>query len=510
MRDAEPRPTFEREGTGPSGVTLGHTRTRRQTVTPGADVARGVLLDDRYRLEDVLGQGGMATVYRAHDLVLDRDVAVKLFPPVADDADDILRHRSEMRVLAQLSHPGLVTLHDAGAAFTGGPMRQTYLVMELVDGPTLADRLTEGPLSPRHTARLGRQVAEALAVVHAAGIVHRDVKPANVLLVDRDRLASAAAEDPSAAVTTGPIVKLADFGIARLADGARLTVTGTTLGTATYLSPEQAAGAPVGPPTDVYALGLVLLECLTGRKAFTGTVVEVAAARLNTSPAIPTEFGPDWVVVLQGMTRMRPEERLTAAEAAARLASLAEDGFSTGEVPTGLHPVPTQAITSSAPGPADGGSSAAAPSDLAPGSTTPWTGRPGSGAASPVAAGLPASIPPRVPPPPPRRRGTGEVPVDEPDRTHAFSPDEIREAAERAARTPRRRPTASEVTGQQPRASRRNRRAGLAAVGVVLVGGAVLVGQLATSEEPPEPPSYPVVEGTLGEALSDLQQSVAP
>ncbi|WP_308121630.1 serine/threonine-protein kinase [Actinotalea ferrariae] len=455
-------------------------------------MARGVLLDDRYRLEDVLGQGGMATVYRAHDLVLDRDVAVKLFPPVADDADDLLRHRSEMRVLAQLSHPGLVTLHDAGAAFTGGPMRQTYLVMELVDGPTLADRLTEGPLSPRHTARLGRQVAEALAVVHAADVVHRDVKPANVLLVDRDRLAAAAAEDPAAAVTTGPIVKLADFGIARLADGARLTVTGTTLGTATYLSPEQAAGSPVGPPTDVYALGLVLLECLTGRKAFTGTVVEVAAARLNSAPPIPTEFGPEWVVVLQGMTRMRPEERLTASEAANRLAALAEDGVTTGEVPTGAHALPAYATSD------DGAATAGLVAPLE-----------ADGRAS--VAGLPASIPPRVPPPPVRRRGEVDGAPAGPDATHQFSPAEIREAAERAATSPRRRPTMAEVTGPQGRPSRQNRRAALAALGVVVVGaGALVAGRLAEPDAPPEPPAYPVVDGTLGDALVDLQQSVEP
>ncbi|WP_199421708.1 serine/threonine-protein kinase [Actinotalea solisilvae] len=447
-------------------------------------MARGVLLDDRYRLEDVLGRGGMATVYRAHDLVLDRDVAVKLFPPVPDDADDLLRHQSEMRVLAQLSHPGLVTLHDAGAAHAGGPARQTYLVMELVDGPTLADRLTEGPLSPRHTARLGRQVAEALAVVHAADVVHRDVKPANVLLVDRDRLASAASEDPAAAVTTGPIVKLADFGIARLSDGARLTVTGTTLGTATYLSPEQAAGQSVGPATDVYALGLVLLECLTGRKSFTGTVVEVAAARLNTSPAVPTEFGPEWVVVLQGMTRMRPEERLTAAEAATRLAALAEDGISTGEVPTGVHALATRAMPA---GPTvDGGDLGSVPRHA-----------------------LPASIPPRVPPPPPRRRGTGEVPLA--DDTHRYSPDEVREAAERAARSPRRRPTAAEVTGQQPVDRRRRRGAALVALAVVVLGAIGLLGaRLTQGEAPPEPPTYPSVEGPLGDALTDLQQSVEP
>uniref|UniRef100_UPI00165E99AF serine/threonine-protein kinase n=1 Tax=Actinotalea sp. JY-7885 TaxID=2758576 RepID=UPI00165E99AF len=338
-------------------------------VTPGADVARGVLLDDRYRLEDVLGQGGMATVYRAHDLVLDRDVAVKLFPPVAEDAEDLLRHQSEMRVLAQLSHPGLVTLHDAGLAHAEGPMRQTYLVMELVDGPTLADRLAGGPLSPRRAARLGRQVAEALATVHAAGVVHRDVKPANVLLVEP---AGAGDEDPDAVSTTGPIAKLADFGIARLADGARLTVTGTTLGTATYLSPEQAAGAPVAAPTDVYALGLVLLECLTGRKAFTGTMVEVAAARLNTSPAVPTTFGPEWADLLEAMTRRRPEDRPTAAEVAVRLADLVVDGVTTGEVATGL--LATVALDAAG--------------------------------AAPAGHAMPEAIPPLVPPPPPRHRNT--------------------------------------------------------------------------------------------------------
>lgn len=474
-------------------------------MTPGADVARGVLLDDRYRLEDVLGQGGMATVYRAHDLVLDRDVAIKLFPPVADDADELLRHQSEMRVLAQLSHPALVTLHDAGAAHAGGPMRQTYLVMELVDGPTLADRLAEGPLGPRHTARLGKQIAEALAAVHAADVVHRDVKPANVLLVDRDRLAEVASEDPGAAITTGPIVKLADFGIARLSDGARLTVTGTTLGTATYLSPEQASGAGVGLPTDIYALGLVLLECLTGKKAFTGTVVEVAAARLTTSPAIPTEFGPEWVVLLEGMTRMRPEERLTAAEAAHRLAALSEDGYSTGEVPTGaVEAVATRAMPA-------GTGAAASPLPPAAGGPASAPARPGDRAVA-----LPARIPPRIPPPPPRRRGTGEIPAVQRDLTQQYSADEIRQAAERSVTGPRRRPTAAEVTGPQAVEPRKGRWALIVAAAVISLGGGSLVLGLAQAGDgdqdavPPPAVEYPAVEGTLGDALSELQRSVQP
>lgn len=289
-------------------------------MVPGTDLSRGILLDDRYRLEDPLGQGGMATVYRAHDTMLGRYVAIKLFPAVGE-GDEVARHRAEMRILARLSHPGLVTLHDAGSAELGGRFAQTYLVMELVEGPTLADRLARGPVSPAHTARLGRQMAEALSVVHDAGIVHRDLKPGNVLLVGSH---DGGGEGPPDAVTTGPVVKLADFGIARLSDGARLTATGITLGTASYLSPEQAVGGAVGPPTDVYALGLVLLECLTGRKAFSGTVTEIAVARLNTSPEIPAELGRRWAGVLGAMTRREPADRPTAAQAALALGEIAD------------------------------------------------------------------------------------------------------------------------------------------------------------------------------------------
>lgn len=443
-------------------------------MAPGADLARGVLLDDRYRLEDVIGQGGMATVYRAHDVVLQRDVAVKLFPPVSEDAEELLRHQAEMRLLAQLSHPGLVTLHDAGAAHAGGPVRQTYLVMELVAGPTLADRLTAGPLSQRHVARLGQQVAEALSVVHGADVVHRDVKPANVLLVDRMPDAGHD-EDPDAVVTTGPLVKLADFGIARLSDGARLTVTGTTLGTATYLSPEQASGGVVGPPTDIYALGLVLLECLTGRKAFTGTMVEVAAARLNTSPTVPAELGPAWVEVLRAMTARRPEDRPTAAEVALRLGAVAEDASRTGEVPTEA----TMALAHDAT------------------------------QAMPTKPGMPAAIPPRVPP---TRRRTAPDGVEERDLTHQYSPDEVRAAAERSAQQPRLRPTAADLAPTPPTPSRRGRQAALAALTVLLLGAGALTLTQLDGDAAPEvaPPEYPAVEGPLGDALDELQRSVEP
>ncbi|MHA3947611.1 serine/threonine-protein kinase [Cellulomonas bogoriensis] len=297
-----------------------------------ADTARGVVLDGRYRIEEVIGHGGMSTVYRAHDDVLDRDVAVKIFPP-SSEAAHTRRHQSEMHVLARLSHPGLVTLHDAGSAHAGGPGEQTYLVMELVPGPTLADHLAGGPMPTSHVARMGRQLADAMAAVHEAGVVHRDIKPANVLVVDRDAVTD---EDPAAALTTGPLVKLADFGIARLADGARLTMTGTTLGTATYLSPEQAAGGEVGPATDVYALGLVLLECLTGEKAFRGTVMEVAAARLNTDPTVPESLGEQWGALLARMTRREAADRISMRQVVVELTRVL--GEPTDEIPTGALP----------------------------------------------------------------------------------------------------------------------------------------------------------------------------
>ena len=442
----------------------------------GTDVARAVVLDDRYSLENVIGQGGMATVYRAHDRMLGRDVAVKLFPPVSEDADDLLRHQAEMRVLAQLSHPGLVTLYDAGSAYAGGPLPQTYLVMELVTGPTLSERLTEGPLAPHHTALIGRQVSEALAAVHAGGVVHRDVKPANILLVDLSLLP----DDDTARsrVPTGPVVKLADFGIARLHDGARLTATGTTLGTATYLSPEQAAGSVVGPPTDVYALGLVLLECLTGRKAFTGTMVEVAAARLTTAPPIPDDLDQDWVELLDCMTRRVPDERFTAGEVAQVLTAILE-------APT----MPAGDRRRAAPFAGRRRARAATQDEHAPSFSMAVS----------------------------QRRGTD-------DGTRELSTAELMAEAERMASVPGPRggrgsrpasiaPSGGSRTARPGRWSRlqAHRGAVATAVAVVAGAGALLVGQLGSAEAGVSPPPrYPAVEGTIGDALTDLQQSVEP
>jgi eukaryotic-like serine/threonine-protein kinase len=258
------------------------------------DVDAGPLLGGRYVVGPVLGVGGMAHVHRGTDTLLGRDVALKLF---RDDvaAEDALRIDAEVRTLAALNHPGLVAVYDAG---TGSA---PYLVMELIEGRTLAACCLDGSLGPERVAEVGAELAEALAHVHGRGVVHRDVKPANVLLTQEGR------------------AKLTDFGIARLVDSVRHTRTGLTIGTAPYLSPEQVRGEPVGPASDVYALGLVLLECLTGRREYPGAEIESALARLSRPPAVPDDLPDLWPDLLRRMTATEPTERPDAAEVAAVL-----------------------------------------------------------------------------------------------------------------------------------------------------------------------------------------------
>jgi len=268
------------------------------------------VLDRRYRLTQRLGRGGMADVWAADDLVLHRPVAVKVFRfdlPGTEQA----RIDAEMRMIGQLSHPGIVSLFDAGTADDpsgADGARTPYLVMELVHGQTLHDRLAQGPLPPDDVRELGVQLADTFGYLHGRGVVHRDVKPANILLQP--------VEDVHATFRT----RLTDFGIARLADSARITEIGMTMGTANYLSPEQAVGANVGPPSDVYSLGLVLLECFTGEVAYPGTGVAAATARLYHPPAIPHTLERRWAALLTAMTAPEPGDRPTPAAIAAELA----------------------------------------------------------------------------------------------------------------------------------------------------------------------------------------------
>jgi serine/threonine protein kinase len=259
------------------------------------------LLGHRYTLEGLIGRGGMAEVYRARDRLLGRSVAVKVLRSAAVTEEERARFTAEARTLARLRHPGVVTILDAATRDD-----QPYLVMELVDGRSLAAHCRESAMEPTRVAFIGVQLADALAHAHAAGVIHRDLKPGNVLLDADDR------------------VTLADFGIAMLmSDTTRHTTTGVTVGTAAYLSPEQVRGDAITPASDVYSLGLLLLEALTGRRVYRGAPVEAALARLTTPPAIPSTVPSPWHELLPAMTALDPTERLSAAQVAASLRDLA-------------------------------------------------------------------------------------------------------------------------------------------------------------------------------------------
>ena len=260
-------------------------------------VGEGTVLGGRYLLGRLLGRGGMADVFQASDEVLHREVAVKVLRETAEDSSAQARFTAEGRTLAKLSHRSLVTVLDAGIED-----EVPFLVLHLVEGPTLSELLKSERMPMDRVMRIGAEVADALSHVHQHGIVHRDVKPGNVLL------------------TTDGNALLADFGIARLVeDTTRHTQTGLTIGTVAYLSPEQVRGEGVTTASDVYSLGLVLLEALTGRPVYEGPATEAALARLHSNPTIPDDLPPACRDILTRMTDMDPGRRPEAAQVASAL-----------------------------------------------------------------------------------------------------------------------------------------------------------------------------------------------
>lgn len=314
------------------------------------------LLDGRYQLGPCIGQGGASKVYRAEDLLLGRTVAVKMMQADSHALAAPSRVRTEISVLASLAHPSLVELFDARIE----PGSPSYLVMEYVEGPTLARRLHDGALSVRESAALAQDLASALHTVHAAGVVHRDVKPANVLLA------------PAVLPSSGFRAKLADFGVAMLMDTTRVTAAGTVVGTAAYLPPEQIRGDAPTPPGDIYALGLVLIEALTGERGFPqATGVGAVMARLFDSPQVPAQFGHGWADLLTRMTASEPADRPTAkevSEAVARITAAlpAEPGWESVAA-SSVPGVAAGAVAGAAvAGAAGAGAAAAAPGDPVP------------------------------------------------------------------------------------------------------------------------------------------------
>ncbi|MEC5191214.1 MULTISPECIES: GAF domain-containing serine/threonine-protein kinase [unclassified Arthrobacter] len=262
----------------------------------------GFLLSGRYRIQALIGRGSQSTVYRAYDELLQREIAVKLFRDDPDNLEHTRQQGQEVRILAGMSHHALVTLFDAGADLSDPGARLTYLVMELVRGPDLRHRAAQGPISAAHMAVIGYDLADGLSYIHHHGIVHRDVKPANILLVDYSN------------ADRRPRAKLTDFGVAIITGRDPVEDDGGTSGTPAYLSPEQAAGDPAGPLSDVYSLGLVLLEGLTGKMAYPGAPIQSAVARLLHDPDIPEELAPMWTSLLSSMLARNPADRPPARE----------------------------------------------------------------------------------------------------------------------------------------------------------------------------------------------------
>ncbi|MDY0914779.1 serine/threonine-protein kinase [Rathayibacter festucae] len=293
-------------------------------AAPTTDPLVGTTLADRYLLLERIGEGGSATVFRARDLRLARSVAVKVYREVADTPNERSRREREVRLLIDSRHSSIVEILDQGEIATEeGAL--AFLVLEYFDAADPAAGWFDSG-DERLLAEVGAQLADALAHLHARDVLHRDVKPENVLV--RSRAVSAGGSLHEA--------KLSDFGIARAVDDARLTRSDVLVGTAAYLSPESLGSGTVGPASDVYSLGLVLLEAVSGRRAYTGTTLEISLQRMHHAPVVPDTVPAHWRGLLTEMTRLDPAQRPSAEEVARRLWSgLHDEPRST--LRTGVH-----------------------------------------------------------------------------------------------------------------------------------------------------------------------------
>ena len=291
------------------------------------------LLAGRYRLESQIAAGGVGEVWRAEDTVLTRTVAVKLLrAEFAGHAEMQERFRAEARHAGALSHPAIARVYDYCEP---APEHPAFLVMELVDGPSLAAVLAAGPLGAAQAMDVVAQVASGLQAAHAAALVHRDIKPANLLL----------AEDGQ--------VKITDFGIAHVAGSVPVTRTGTVMGTPAYLAPERVSGASATPASDLYSLGVVAYECLAGAQPFTGKPLEVAAAHRDLPlPPFPHAVPADVAQLVAELTAKNPAARPASAQEVATRAAHLREGMAGGVGAAWLYNVPDTVADVPAPAPA--------------------------------------------------------------------------------------------------------------------------------------------------------------
>ncbi|MEK6326612.1 MAG: protein kinase [Actinomycetota bacterium] len=343
------------------------------------------LISDRYQLGERLGSGGMSSVYKATDRVLERTVAVKILAEhLSDDEKFVARFRREALAVAKLIHPNIVQVYD-----TGVDHDRHYIVMEYVEGRSGAQLLqSRGRLGPEVAVEVGAQACAGLEYAHRQGIVHRDVKPGNLMVIGgpagRPNAPTSAHDPPTGEMT----VKLTDFGIARAAEQTRLTQVGSVVGTAAYLAPEQARGEEAAPGSDVYALGVVIYQLLTGRLPWEGsTLAELAIRRENERPLPPSSYDPAVPETLStAVSRSLEGDPGLRYSTARQLAVALRAGLAGQEPPEAAAEAPTRALA---------GGTTEATRRLQPSEPPAATARPAPAPRPPAARPRPAPAGPR-------------------------------------------------------------------------------------------------------------------